>query len=37
MNKLAEYLAHVYDEDIEIKEVKLDSQLPIFLQNAYEL
>lgn len=36
MNKLAEYLAHIYDEDIEIKEVKLDSQLPLFLQNAYE-
>lgn len=36
MNKLAEYLSHIYDEDIEIKKVKPDNQLPLFLQNAYE-
>ena len=36
MNKLAEYLSHIYDEDIVIKKVKLDNQLPLFLQQAYE-
>ena len=36
MNKLAEYLSHVYDEDIAIKKVELYNQFPLFLQNAYE-
>ena len=36
MNKLAEYLSHIYDEKIEIKKVELDNQLPLFLQQAYE-
>ena len=34
MNKLAEYLSHIYDEKIEIKKVELDNQLPLFLQQA---
>ena len=36
MNKLAEYLAHIYDEDIVIKKVEPDNQLPLFLKMAYE-
>ena len=36
MNKLAEYLSDIYDEDIVIKKVELNNQLPLFLQMAYE-